>query len=53
MQETAQYFEKQLFYKHVWDFHNPVKILCRTSKLCNFVKITGPYHRACGLESAG
>ncbi len=43
MQETAQYFEKCLFYKQVLDSHRPSKILCNTSNLWNFVKITGPY----------
>ncbi len=44
MQETAQYFEKQFFYKQILDFNCPSKILCLTSKLRNFVKITGPYN---------
>jgi hypothetical protein len=37
MEETAQNFEKQFFYKQILDFHSP------TSNLLNFVKITGPY----------
>ncbi len=46
---TAQYFEKRFFYKQTFDFHCPSKILCLTSKLRNFVKITGPYYRAPNL----
>jgi len=42
MQEAAKYFEKQFFYKQVLDFHRLFKILCNTSKLLKFVKITGP-----------
>ena len=36
-------FRKTVFYKQILDFHCPSKILCHTSKLWNFVKITGPY----------
>ncbi len=43
MQETAQHFEKQFFSKQVLDFHGPYRIICYTSKLWNFVKITGPW----------
>ncbi len=42
MQEIAQYFENRFFNKQVLDFHSPFKVFCHTSKLCNFVKITGP-----------
>jgi hypothetical protein len=42
MEETAHNFEKR-FFKQILDFHCPSKILCHTSKFCNFVKITGPY----------
>jgi hypothetical protein len=42
MEETAQNCEK-LFYKQILDFQCPSKILNHTSKLLNFVKITGPY----------
>ncbi len=51
MQETAQYFQKRFFIKEALDFHSPFKILCHTSKLWNFVKITGLYctvHKWCG-----
>ncbi len=44
MEETAQNFEKRFFYKQILDFHCPSKILCHTSNLWNFVKITGPYY---------
>jgi hypothetical protein len=30
-------------YKQALDFHKPLKILCHTLELCNFVKITGPH----------
>jgi hypothetical protein len=43
LEETAQNFEKRFFYKQILDFYCPSKILCHTSKLRNFVKITGPY----------
>jgi hypothetical protein len=33
---------KNGFYKQILDFHCPSKILCHTSILWNFVKITGP-----------
>jgi hypothetical protein len=36
-------FRKTVFYKQILDFHCPSKILCYTSNLWNFVKITGPY----------
>ncbi len=36
-------FRKMVFYKQILDFHCPSKILCHTSKLWSFVKITGPY----------
>jgi hypothetical protein len=64
IEKTAQHFEKQ-FYKQIFDFHCPSKILCHASKLWNFVKITGPYwwdkpnvHKDCSrrcalLEQAG
>ncbi len=32
------------FYKQILNFLCPSKILCHTSKLWNFVKITGPYY---------
>ncbi len=35
---------KTVFYKQILDFYCPSKILCHTSKLWNFVKITGPYY---------
>ncbi len=35
-------FRKTVFYKQILDFHCPSKILCYTSNLWNFVKITGP-----------
>ncbi len=35
--------EETIFYKQILDFHCPAKILCHTSNLWNFVKITGPY----------
>ncbi len=41
MEENAQPFEKLFFYKQVLDSEFR-KILCRVSKLRNFVKITGP-----------
>ncbi len=34
-------FRKTIFYKQILDFHCHSKILCHTSKLWNFVKITG------------
>ncbi len=34
---------KTVFYKQILDFQCPSKILCHTSNLLNFVKITGPY----------
>ncbi len=37
-------FQKTVFYKQILDFHCPSKILCQTSKLWNFVKITAPIH---------
>jgi hypothetical protein len=33
MEETAQNFEKTVFYKQILDFHIPSKILCYTSNL--------------------
>ncbi len=36
-------FRKTVFYKQSLDFQCPSKILCHTSNLWNFVKITGPY----------
>ncbi len=33
---------KNGFYNQILDFYSPSKILCDTSKLWNFVKITGP-----------
>ncbi len=36
-------FRKTVFYKQILDFQCPSKILCHTSNLWNFVKITGPY----------
>jgi hypothetical protein len=33
---------KNGFYKEVFDIHSPFKNACFTSKLWNFVKITGP-----------
>ncbi len=36
-------FWKTVFYKQILDFHCPSKILCHTSNLWNFVKITGRY----------
>ncbi len=32
------------FYKQIKDFHCPSKILCYTSNLWNFVKISGTYY---------
>ncbi len=37
-------FRKTVFYKQILYFHCPSKILCHTSNLWNFVKITGPYY---------
>ncbi len=34
---------KNGFYKQILDLQCPSKILCHTSNLWNFVKITGPY----------
>jgi hypothetical protein len=42
MEETTQNFEKRFFYKQILDVQFPSKILCHTSNLWNFVKITGP-----------
>jgi hypothetical protein len=36
-------FRRTVFDKQILDFNCPLKILCHTSKLRNFVKITGPY----------
>ncbi len=36
-------FRKMVIYKQSLDFHCPSKILCHTSNLWNFVKITGLY----------
>ena len=36
-------FWKTVFYKQILDFQCPSEILCHTSNLWNFVKITGPY----------
>jgi len=41
MEGTAQNFET-VFYIQILDFNCPSKILCQTSKLSDFVKITGP-----------
>jgi hypothetical protein len=38
-------FRKTVFYKQILDFYCPFKILCDTSKLLDFVKITGPHCR--------
>ncbi len=43
-------FRKTVFYKQISDFYCPSKIICHTSKLWNFVKITGPY---CTVEGGG
>ncbi len=43
MEETAKNFEKRFFINRSSDFHCPSKILCYTSNLWNFVKITGTY----------
>jgi hypothetical protein len=38
-------FRKTVFHKQIIDIHCPSKILCHTSKLLNFLKITRPYCR--------
>ncbi len=40
--EPLNISKNNFFYKHVLDFHRPFKILFNTSKLWNFVNITGP-----------
>jgi hypothetical protein len=40
MEETAQYFGKRFFYKHVLEFHRPSEFYARHLG----VKITGPYY---------
>ncbi len=44
MEKTAQYLEKNGFLWTDLRFYLPSKTLCHTSKLWNFVKITGPYY---------
>ncbi len=47
MEDTAQYFEKTVFYEQILDFHWLSEILCHTSEKIMkffFVKITGPYY---------
>ncbi len=36
-------FRKTVIYKQILEFHCPSEVLCHTSNLWNFVKITGPY----------
>ncbi len=36
-------FQKTVFYKQILDFQCPSNILCHTSNLWNFIKITGSY----------